>query len=198
MNVFSQFIGKDQVLEKVIYFTASPLDPGKSSRQSALLNANLILHPDTFEVVRGKYFNKPVYCPNCKSYFSRPEEKKTDVNLSVRMMGDCFNDATDIAVLVSGDTDLIPPIDFIHQYFPEKSVRVYFPPTKFNHALHNICKSVHLENNLQKFLNSQMPETVISEDGTKAYTIPEQWKQAARQSGFYTSSTDSTLASPTK
>ena len=36
------FLGEDQVVEKVIYFTASPLNPEKSSRQSAFLNATFI------------------------------------------------------------------------------------------------------------------------------------------------------------
>ena len=34
------FLGEGQEVEKVIYFTASPLNPEKSSRQSAFLNAN--------------------------------------------------------------------------------------------------------------------------------------------------------------
>ena len=71
VKLFSQFLGKDQVLEKVIYFTASPLDPNKSSRQSALLNANRVLNPGKFEVVRGKYINKPIQCPSCSFTISR-------------------------------------------------------------------------------------------------------------------------------
>ncbi len=37
------FLGEDQVVEKVVYFTASPLNPEKSSRQSAFLNANKLI-----------------------------------------------------------------------------------------------------------------------------------------------------------
>ena len=40
------FLGEDQVVEKVIYFTSSPLNPEKSSRQSAFLNANKIINGD--------------------------------------------------------------------------------------------------------------------------------------------------------
>ena len=90
------FLGPDQVLEKVIYFTASPLSPQKNSRQSAFLNANRILHPDKFEVIRGKYMSKQIECPYCKYSISKPEEKRTDVNISVRMMADCVQDKTDV------------------------------------------------------------------------------------------------------
>lgn len=179
VKLFEQFLGADQELAKVIYFTASPLDPDKSSRQSAFLNANALLHPDKFEVVRGKYINKTITCPFCKTSISRPEEKKTDVNLSVRMMGDCFKNATDIVVLVSADTDLIPPIDFILKNFTDKKVKVYFPPSNnsfdINGFMHAHKSSViKLENNAVKFANAIMPETVT--DGVKTYTIPENWK----------------------
>ncbi|HRZ98838.1 MAG TPA: hypothetical protein P5084_14875, partial [Paludibacter sp.] len=44
VKLFSFFLGEDQELVKVIYFTASPLSPQKSSRQSALLNANKLIN----------------------------------------------------------------------------------------------------------------------------------------------------------
>ena len=70
------FLGPDQVLEKVIYFTASPLSPQKNSRQSAFLNANRILHPDKFEVIRGKYMSKQIECPYCKIFDIETWRKK--------------------------------------------------------------------------------------------------------------------------
>ena len=179
VKLFEQFLGPDQELERVIYFTASPLDPAKSSRQSAFLNANSILHPNKFEIVRGKYINKTITCPQCCYAISRPEEKKTDVNLSVRMMGDCFNDQTDIVVLVSADTDLIPPIDFILNNFPDKKVKVYFPPTNHSFDISGYMKAhksniVRMESNVSKFNNAVMPEIVTN--GIKTYTIPDCWK----------------------
>ena len=54
-KLFNSFLGKNQILEKVVYFTASPLDPQKNSRQSAFLNANKLINGDKFEIVRGKY-----------------------------------------------------------------------------------------------------------------------------------------------
>ena len=179
VKLFSQFLGKDQVLEKVIYFTASPLDPQKNSRQSALLNANRALNPDKFEVVRGKYINKPIPCPNCNYTINLPEEKKTDVNLSVRMIGDCVMDKTDVLVLVSADSDLIPPIEFIQKNYKTKKIRVYFPPSNYSNDLkdnliHHRSNPVLLKFNKPKFTNSIMPEAVTV--GEKTYVIPTQWK----------------------
>ena len=85
VKLFGSFLNGEQQLSKVVYFTASPLDADKSSRQSSFLNANKVLNEDIFEVVRGKYIEKPIHCPFCHNDFMRPEEKKTDVNISVRM-----------------------------------------------------------------------------------------------------------------
>lgn len=127
--MFEQFLGEGQTLEKVIYFTASPLNRDKSARQSAFLNANRLINGDRFEVVRGKYLEKTIKCPNCHYTIIRPEEKKTDVNISIRMIADCVQDKTDTIILVSGDSDLVPPIEFIQKNYPQKKTRVYFPPS---------------------------------------------------------------------
>ena len=55
VKLCQSFLGEGQILEKVIYFTASPLNQLKSSRQSAFHNANKLINGDKFEVVRGKY-----------------------------------------------------------------------------------------------------------------------------------------------
>ncbi|GHV51202.1 hypothetical protein FACS1894181_12740 [Bacteroidia bacterium] len=179
VELFRQFLGEGQTLEKVVYFTASPLNPDKSRRQGAFLNANKLLNGDKFEVVRGKYLKKTIECPRCKYPIIRPEEKKTDVNVAIRMIGDCIHDQTDVLVLVSGDSDLIPPLEFIQQNYPAKKMRVYFPPAISSIDMKNNItarkgKVIFLENNQKKFLNSIMPDDV-TKDG-KTYSIPEKWK----------------------
>ena len=179
VKLFEQFLGEDQTLEKVVYFTASPLNKDKSVRQSAFLNANKLINGNRFEVVRGKYLEKTIKCPKCHYTIIRPEEKKTDVNISIRMIADCVQDKTDIVVLVSGDSDLVPPIEFIQKNYSSKKVRVYFPPSisssnlTSNMKAHN-GKVVYLQKNFKKFENSAMSETVTRNG--KSYTIPTKWK----------------------
>lgn len=172
------FLGEDQKLEKVVYFTASPLNPEKSKKQSAFLNANRLLNGEKFEVVRGKYLDKSITCPLCKQSFHHPEEKRTDVNISVRMMGDCMQGKTDIVVLISADTDLLPPIVFINQNFPNIKVKVYFPPARDSHDIRDYMLShrgrcVKLEQNSIRFDNAIMPD-IVEKEG-KVYTKPEEW-----------------------
>lgn len=179
VKFFELFLGEDQELNKVIYFTASPLNPDKNSRQSAFLNANKLLNGNRFEIVRGKYISKEIKCPNCKYVMIRPEEKKTDVNISVRIIADCLKEQTDIIVLVSGDSDLLPPIEFIQSNYPEKKVKAFFPPSIYSRDIaDNIRvhkgKITFLEKNLNKFLLVRMPDEVTKEG--KTYTMPDKWK----------------------
>ena len=126
VKLCEQFLGPDQTIEKVKYFSAAPLNIGKQSRQSALFKANTLSNPDKFEIIRGKYYKKTQTCKHCGDIFEVPEEKRTDVNISVTLIGDCLLDNTDILVIITADSDLIPPIEFILKNFPNKKVRIYF------------------------------------------------------------------------
>ncbi|MBD5214744.1 MAG: NYN domain-containing protein [Bacteroidales bacterium] len=175
-----KFLGLEQELGKVVYFTATPFHRDKAARQRALLKVNKALHPTEFEVVMGRYLSKKIKCPNCNGWFPRPEEKKTDVNISVRLLGDCMFNATDRVVLVSADSDLVPPLNFIIQNFPDKKIRVMFPITlnckETISLLHkNSLKVVFLEKNFARFKQSVLPDNVVV-DGV-AYSIPQKWKE---------------------
>ena len=170
------FIAPDEKLEKVIYFTAYPLSPGKSSRQSAFLNANKVINGDRFEIVRGKYLEKHIQCPYCDGDISKPEEKKTDVNISVRILKDCIHKVTDTIVLVSADTDLIPPLETVKEDFPEIKIRVCFPPANYSHEMADTLltwktKATLMKNNYNRFKNAIMLDSVGE------HTIPEKWKK---------------------
>ena len=137
--------------------------------------------PHGCEVVRGKYLDKQIQCPNCHYAISRPEEKKTDVNISVRMIADCVLDATDTIVLVSADSDLVSPLEFIQKQYPEKRIKVYFPPSNFSCDLkdsltHHSSKPVLMYKNERRFRDAIMPDVVT--DSTKRYEVPEKWRPA--------------------
>lgn len=107
------------------------------------------------------------------------EEKKTDVNISIRMVEDCVMDATDIVALVSADSDLVPPIELIQRLFPEVGIKVYFPPSNFSNdfkdnLIHHRSKPVLMIKNIRRFQSAIMPD-IVSKDG-KSYTIPDKWK----------------------
>ncbi|UTC74332.1 NYN domain-containing protein [Treponema sp. OMZ 792] len=179
VKLFQGFISNDEVIEKVIYFTATPLNSQKSSRQSAFLNANKMLNGDQFEIVRGKYLEKHIQCPYCNSDISKPEEKKTDVNISIRMINDCINKSTDSLVLVSADSDLIPPLELIKENFPSMKIKVLFPPSNYSNDIAHLLaawnkKPVLMKKSYKRFENSIMNDCINKD--SKKYEIPKEWK----------------------
>lgn len=179
VKLCEQFIGPEQEVYKVYYYTASPLNTAKSSRQSAFLNANKLLNPERFEIIRGKYLEKHYECPNCHGDISRPEEKKTDVNISVGMIKNCITNEADDITLISADTDLLPPLELIRELYPNKVLKVIFPPAHYSYDITNTISAWHkkpvlMKNNKEKFDKAVMPNNVTV--GNVTVQIPESWK----------------------
>lgn len=176
--LFNQFLGAEDNLINVKYFTASPLSSGKNSRQSALFKANDLLNGNKFRIIRGKYIEKDILCGSCGSHFTKPEEKRTDVNIATHLIGDCALDIVDKVVLVTADSDLIPPIEFIKKHFPHIKIKIYFPPTNFSNDLARVNPNrrvILLKDNFRKFQNAHMEDTVYKADGSDSAIIPVKW-----------------------
>ena len=179
MKFFSLFLAPEDDLIKVKYFTAPPLSQGKRIRQSALLKANDLINGKQFEIIRGKYIDKTITCNNCRTEFLKPEEKRTDVNIAVNLIGDCALDKVDKIVLVSADSDLVPPLEFIKIHYPKKKIKIYFPPSNYSNDLKNIAtrkKVTLLEKNWVHFKEAIMFEIVHNKNQTESATIPSKWK----------------------
>lgn len=117
-------------VQKIYYFTA--LTDGQARARQQPFLAALATLPQV-EIVLGKFLHKRVRCrvgacqATCDRVFNAPEEKRTDVNIAVHMLDDAYQDACDQFVLISGDSDLVPPIHRIKHRFPQKQVIVYVP-----------------------------------------------------------------------
>lgn len=163
----------DNELVGVKYFTAHVVaPPDKRKRQSDFLEALQTL--PQCQMIFGKYQFAKRFCQNC-SYEERvPNEKMTDVNIAVEMMADAFQDRFDTAMLISGDSDLTPPVAAIRRLFPEKRVIVAFPPRRSSNELAGAASS-HFVIARTKFRDSQMPLEVVKADG---YILkkPENWR----------------------
>ena len=87
----------------------------------------------------------------------------------------------ELAHIVSADSDLVPPLEFIQKQYPGKRIKVYFPPSNFscdlkdNLTQHN-SKPVLMYKNERRFRDAIMPDVVT--DGTKRYEMPEKWRPA--------------------
>lgn len=172
----NQFVYEGSELIAVKYFTSPPMNDQKRSKQSALFGANKLINKDKFLVVNGKFSNKEIECrAHCKLKFLHLEEKRTDVSIAVNILLDCFENKVDTIVVVSADSDQIPTIQAIKTKFPDKKLKIYFPPCR-NSAdiLQHSSPVVYLENHEDKFKASVMP--AIIEFDKKKYTRPIEWK----------------------
>ncbi len=128
---------KDDI-RAIKYFTAEIVGPTKPN-QEIFLRALTTL--PRVKIILGRFKRKTVKCEvaACLSphtrYFDKPEEKRTDVNIAVEMLDDCYRDECDQLILVSGDSDLAPAITRIRMRFPQKRIIVYIP------ALQNSSRS---------------------------------------------------------
>ena len=97
----------------------------------------------------------------------------TDVNIAVQLLGDAQDDRFDTAIIISGDSDLTPPVSDLRRRYPEKNVIVAFPPRRTSKQLRKIA-TASLQIGRDKFHHSQFPDRVAKADG---YVLerPREW-----------------------
>ena len=83
------------------------------------------------KIILGKYQERTVTCRarECMRHleYQVPEEKKTDVNIAVNLLEDAFRGLTDSMVIVSGDSDLEPAVEWVRRNHPQIKITVYIP-----------------------------------------------------------------------
>ncbi|MBS1505498.1 MAG: NYN domain-containing protein [Bacteroidetes bacterium] len=171
---FSLFLLDHQELVQVNYFSATPHHDGKQNRQSKFFQANRL--NQNFKLHLGKFLKKEITCNHCDKTHETFEEKESDVRVATRMIADVVNDKCDISILVSADSDLIPPIEFIREYKPSHKIFVFFPPKRWSNDLSGLSDFfTRLDRHESKFQSSLLPLEI---DNLKGYIIkcPDKWK----------------------
>lgn len=162
----------DQELIGIKYFTSRVKnDVPKGRRQSTYIEAIETL--DNCHVYYGRYQSHIEECKMCGHTYPYDIEKMTDVNIAVEMLEDAYLDKYDMAMLVTGDTDLIPPINAIHRVFNQKRVFIAFPPNRHNVNIQRAAKG-SIVIGRKKLKDAQFPENVVKKDG---FTLkkPAEW-----------------------
>jgi uncharacterized LabA/DUF88 family protein len=163
----------NQELIEVKYFTSRVSNnPDKQKRQSLYIDA---LESIGIKIIYGNYQDGNVKCLRCGHIWKSAKEKMTDVNIATAIIIDAYKNIYDVAMLISGDTDLIPPIREIHSIFKDKRVLIAFPPKRHNKVLAIAAKGSFVIGR-KKLVESQLNEEVISLTGYKII-IPRSWKK---------------------
>jgi uncharacterized LabA/DUF88 family protein len=141
-------------------------------RQAVFLEALQTLND--LQIFYGHWLSNPITCRQCGHTYKGYHEKMTDVNIAVELMCDAFQDHLDMALLISGDGDLVGPVKAMQRLFPQKRVVVAFPPARFSGAL-EAAAHAHTFIGRNVLSNSVFPDQVVKPDGFVLHR-PAEWR----------------------
>lgn len=170
-KVAESIITTEDSISGIFYFTAYVKWKAASvARHKQYIKA---LRSVGVDVVFGRFMQKKVRCHVCGRYYKRREEKQTDVNIALRLLSDAINDTYDRAVIISGDTDLVPVIEAVHRVSPEKEIGVMFPLRRYNNSLE---KSADFAITMRErmLIRCQFPEKI--QVGSTIIERPDSWR----------------------
>ncbi len=166
----------DQQLVGTKYFTAriaaDSRDPDKHRRQGTFLEAIETLPATT--IYYGHYLRKPQRCFSCGAQWMSHEEKITDVQIAVELLGDAVDDRFDVALVISADSDLAPPITAVRARFPNKTIAVACPPERRSQKLQSVANG-YFTLGRKVIQDSQFPDAVLKANGF-VLTRPTKWR----------------------
>lgn len=170
-SLIESYITHNQELIEIKYFTSRITNqPSKQKRQTTYLEA---LETSGVTIIYGLYKAKDIECNNCGHNWSVSNEKMTDVNIATHLLLDAFEDKYDTAILISGDSDLVPPVKAIHKHFNKKTVSVFFPPNRHNVTVAGAAKGSQIIGK-KKIKDHQFSLNITKKDGY-ILTKPESW-----------------------
>ena len=151
------------VLAGVRYFSARINRPAdKVARQATYLEA--LQSVPQIQITLGKYRSDEARCEQCDHPRWIDNEKMTDVNIAVAMLLDAAHDRFDLAMLVSGDGDLLPVVHAVQSSYIPKEVWIVPPPNRSHPTLLAAAKG-RLKLREWILRESQFPDIVTSASG---------------------------------
>lgn len=119
------FLKDGEAIENIYYFTAlADWNIKKSEKHRLYIKA---LKTVGIIPIYGKFKGVHRHCNICQKEYPTHEEKRTDVNIAMALFEYAMKDMYDKAIIISGDSDLIPPIEKIQENFTTKQVGVIAP-----------------------------------------------------------------------
>lgn len=165
---------RDQLVA-VRYFTAMVRDdPPALARQRTYLDA-LSAHSGLVQVVLGRYQSKTISCRQCGSSWTSYEEKETDVNIAVSIVADAAAGASELALIVSADSDLCPAIRTARSLNPQRGIIAAFPPRRSSFEIRSLIPGAFTVAAVD-LRNSLLPDTVGDPATSQIYKRPSKWR----------------------
>ena len=160
----------DEQLVAVKYFSAyATWKPAQYARHREYTAA---LQYAGAAVFMGKFKKKDKECRSCLARWVGHEEKESDVKLSIALVSDAYEDLFDRAIVISADSDLVPPILMVRSKFKQKEVFVAAPPGRM--GIGRDLKPA-LEISRGRLAKALLPETALTPEGKPIFTRPVEY-----------------------
>jgi uncharacterized LabA/DUF88 family protein len=155
------FLPKQYRLEQIKYFSA-PIkgNPPKQYRQEAYLKALTTIN--NLSIILGKHILSG----------SRYSEKQTDVLMALHMYKDAQDSDHKALVLVSGDSDQVPTINWIRELNKGIEFHVIFPPFRVSKDLRGLA-DFHYRTKWRRLQKYQFTDPVIGQGFS--VNKPKEW-----------------------
>ena len=112
-------------LVRIKYFTAAIKDDiERHERQDAYIRALRTI--PNLKILMGKFMKDP---------HGNYKEKKTDVSIGLHVYSDALSGKYDAIVLLSGDTDQVPTLEFLHTLDHRPEIHLITPPHRSSNEL---------------------------------------------------------------
>jgi uncharacterized LabA/DUF88 family protein len=166
---------KDTIAGVYYFTTLATWDPKKVTRHRLFIKANEL---EGVQVVYGEFKRKQKTCTLCHKKFWTVEEKQTDVNIALKLFQLAVQDAYDKAIIISGDTDLLPSVKAVQATFPKKTIGVVIP---IGRASEDLKKNAdfHYKMKEQQLQASRFPDTISLPNGS-TLECPPNWREEKR------------------
>ncbi len=166
------FISKKDTIAGIKYFTTmAEWKPESFKRHKLYIKA--LMHFKNTEIIYGKFRTKDKKCPLCKKSYTAHEEKRIDVNIAIELFENAMTDKYDTAIIISGDSDLIPAIKAIKTNFPTKRIGIIIPISRRAEELKSIA-DFHMKIKEKHLVSSQFSDVIFVNE-QEQIKKPESW-----------------------
>ena len=166
------FLRKQDRVSGIYYFTALTIwDQNKVDRHKNYIRA---LESKGIQIIYGEFKRKDRICRLYHKTYQTFEEKQTDVNIAIHLFRYALEGRYDTAVIISGDSDLIPSISAVKSIFPNKSIGIILPIGRASESLKNIS-DFHMKMK-EYHLSSCLFPSIVNIGQSQTVSRPESWK----------------------
>jgi len=167
-----RYVMTPDTLAGVDYFTTlATWDPAKVARHLLFIKAQ---EDEGVNVIYGQFKRKDRFCNLCNKWYVSKEEKQTDVNIALRLFQLAVQGRYDKAIIISGDTDLLPAIKAVQTTYPGKLIGVVIPIGRASEDLKKQA-DFHYKMKDRHLASSTYPDPYMLKDGTPV-ACPPTWK----------------------